>query len=259
MNNSLHTLLIILSIVIVIIVMVGIFYFCGQPRSIIVSMTTIPERVETGKLEKTIESLMQQSYPIKNIYIHIPQKTRNGKTYPMNKLNTLQEKYQFIQFNVIDRDYGPITKLLPICKKLEKDDWIVLVDDDVIYHRDMVRKLVETGKSAVGYAGRDEKLRYYIGNVGRRRVEFLETFAGVLYYGGVMDGFEDYYMNLGEKRDVCMNQDDIVIGRYLKEKGVERWLVGEEMSHIHDGSGTPELRNENLSGGNKKCYKTLFT
>jgi hypothetical protein len=40
------------------------------------------------------------------------------------------------------RDYGPVTKLVPaLHRELDPDTLIITVDDDKVYHKDLVRHL----------------------------------------------------------------------------------------------------------------------
>lgn len=245
-----------------IIVIIVLLRLMNTPHTIIVSMTCIPERIEDGKLDKTVESIFLQTFPVHKLYINIPRTTLSGKQYPRDKLENLKVRYPFIVINYIENDMGPITKLIPTLKYLNNDEIIVLIDDDVIYGENMIKKLVDSDLSAVGYAGRDNDLNYIDCDGIENPVPcaFLETYAGVLYKSELFYNFENYYKLLLEKHgDICIFQDDIVIGKFFEQNGEKRWVLNTAHEFNHDGSGTPELNKENLGNDkNKLCFDTIF-
>jgi hypothetical protein len=88
-------------------------------------------------------------------------------------------------------------------------------------------------------------------------VDFLETFAGVMYRGELLIGLDEYANNLGT---TCQKQDDIVIGKFLHTKQITP-IVGKSLqqSGDHDAESTTELRTKNLEGENNNCYEKMFT
>jgi hypothetical protein len=85
--------------------------------------------------------------------------------------------------------------------------------------------------------------------------DFLETYAGAMYDGSLLKGLGNYNDSLG---DTCMFQDDIKIGRFIKDKGVNRVILPTDEFCTHDAGLTPELRNKNLLQGNNACFKKMF-
>jgi hypothetical protein len=247
-------------IIILLIITILIFTLCNSltenmnnTRKVIVSMTTIPERIEK-KLKLTLDSLQLQTVKPDIIYINIPKKTLKGVDYPINKLNEIIELYSNVKLNIIEKDLGPITKVIPVLPFISCNDYLVLVDDDTIYKPQMIEYMIQSNKIAVGYSGR-LNMKFLTGQTYNGPVDFLETYAGVLYRDNILFGLDKYNESIG---DICIKQDDIVIGKFLKEKGVIPYIINKEIQCDHDGSGTPELRNENLDFGNKNCYQKLF-
>ena len=103
---------------------------------IFVSLTTIPRRIQN--LNKSIESLLNQTKKPNKIFINIPKKYK--------RFREIIDKDQIPKFNdsavEITRceDYGPGTKLLGSLNKFEKDSLIILVDDDHVYEDYMIEK-----------------------------------------------------------------------------------------------------------------------
>ena len=99
-----------------------------------VSLTSIPPRFET--LEKTIRSINSQIKKPQKIFLNIPLKY---KRYPDSKYDISQLEIIFENLKIIRcKDYGPGTKLLGSLEYLMDYDYVVLIDDDHIYNKDML-------------------------------------------------------------------------------------------------------------------------
>jgi len=229
-------------------------------NKIIVTMTTIPERINKGTIKKTLDSLSKQTVKPDVIYINISKKTKKGEDYPIDKLNELIKEYNNnnIILNIVEKDLGPITKIVPTLSFIKENDYVIIVDDDVTYSSNMIESLINTKKDAVGYVGRInmefKTSEYYSGPV-----DFLETYASVLYRGKNLIGLDTFIAGLD---NMCQNQDDIVIGKFLNNKGIKPMidssLKGNKIGN-HDAEGTAELRINNVDGNeNEKCYYSLF-
>jgi hypothetical protein len=99
-----------------------------------VSLTSIPPRFET--LEKTIRSINSQIKKPQKIFLNIPLKY---KRYPDSKYDISRLEIIFENLKIIRcKDYGPGTKLLGSLEYLMDYDYVVLIDDDHIYNKDML-------------------------------------------------------------------------------------------------------------------------
>jgi hypothetical protein len=235
------------------------------PPLVVCSLTTIPERIERGTLEATLDSIQKQTVKPRITYLHVPRfSAKTNRAYDLDALTNILKKYNGkVQVNVIDRDLGPISKLVPVVPLLQSsDNFVFLVDDDVVYHPTTLETLVNfrNGKDAVGLAGRDSSLNFLTNVTRSRAVEFLETFAGALYSARILKSqgpsLEEFNDSLGSA--TCFCQDDIKIGTFLKMKNVTPFLIGKPKLSVHDARGTPQLRNENVIGtGNSECFDAL--
>jgi hypothetical protein len=232
--------------------------YINEKSRIIVSLTTIPERIEKKTIDKTLNSLSNQIMKPYIIYINVPKISNNNKKYPIDELETIVNKYTNlnIKINIVEKDLGPITKVIPILPFIKDTDSVILVDDDMDYIPEMISQLINSNEKAVGYAGRLTGLEYRTSDNYYGPVEFLETFAGVLYSGKLLNGLDKFYNSLNK---ICINQDDIVIGKFLNSKNVFPKIAPNlQNPGTHDANGTPELRTDNLSSGNEKCYNYLL-
>ena len=224
---------------------------------VIVTMSTTPERIEKETIDKTLKSLSEQTIIPDIVYINVPKKSKTGVDYPIEKLKSIVKKYNNINFNinVVEVDMGPITKIIPTLPYLNKTDNVILVDDDVRYIPKMIEQLINTKEVAVGFAGRNSNLDFVTSTSYSGPVEFLETYAGVLYKGELLIGLDKFNEKLNS---TCSKQDDIIIGKYLKNKKIVPQIgKGLKQPGDHDAQGTVELRTTNLSSGNKDCYSYI--
>jgi len=245
----------ILCILAVFVIILFLFFMCRKESRIVCSLTTIPQRYEL--LPSTIESLQAQTVKPSIIYIHVAPETMKKSRQDIDKLKSIVSRYPNVVVNVIETDLGPITKVIPVLPLIQDDDKVVLVDDDVVYKPDMIEGLKKSGRPAVGYAGRKSGLDYITCQdiKSPTQVDFIETFAGVMYDGKVLRGLSEYNSTLGE---LCSMQDDIKIGKFLKLGGVPRVVIPFKNFCEHDAKDTPQLSDMNLVDGNHMCYSKLY-
>ena len=103
-------------------------------KNFCVSLTSIPPRFST--LEKTIRSINDQIKKPQKIFLNIPLKY---KRYPDSKYNISRLEKVFKNLKIIRcNDYGPGTKLLGSLEYLMDYDYVILIDDDHIYNKNML-------------------------------------------------------------------------------------------------------------------------
>ena len=103
---------------------------------IYISITTIPKRIKN--IQKSIDSLLQQTTVPDKIFINIPTKYKRFKEIIENEdIPKFNEKK--IEITRCE-DYGPGTKLLGSLHKIKKDSLVILADDDHSYENYMVEK-----------------------------------------------------------------------------------------------------------------------
>ena len=131
----------------------------------IVTLTTIPSRLNPGTefgdhdegIKACINSLMNQTYNGYEIHFNIPNtNSHTGEEYVIPSwLSDLEGDILKI-FRT--EDHGSITKLVPTILRVNEPDRIIIVcDDDLVYHEEMVSEQVNNQSkftnSAVGYDG----------------------------------------------------------------------------------------------------------
>jgi len=97
-----------------------------------ISITTIPSRL--SKIHLTLESFEKQSLLPKKVFLNIPNKYLR---FPNEKIQIpdLSNKFEKIDIQINrGEDFGPGTKLMGGINNLDDFDYVILLDDDSIYH-----------------------------------------------------------------------------------------------------------------------------
>lgn len=235
---------------------------------IIASLTTTPERIH--KLYKTLKSIARQSTPPTRIVVNIPyifEKT--GEVYSIPRFF---EEFPTIYVNWVKKDYGPVTKLLPVLSLIEGDAYIWLVDDDQEYLRGEISYMVERAESnkidtVYSLAGLNMINGTPIFSHSKGPIDIFEAYSGVLLKKSMFsDDFYDY-IDKCISNPSCKISDDMFVSMYLQSKGypIEKigsftvnlwlhWTLGCVLEH---GEGPDALHNS----GNEPAilrYKRVY-
>jgi len=245
---------------------------------LIASLTTIPERLDAGLAERSIQSLLAQTRRPDLVLVNVPRESLKGVRYDAAKANALESLLPgVVVVNWVSRDWGPITKLLGALEYMEArphlrsasatNMWLLLADDDCSYMPwvadHLLHEAQRQNKRAVGFAGRSPRFGMW-GNVASaewlsgqhvENVAFLETYAGVLYDVGLFAPLAAMWAWIEKLPPNCLQADDILIGAWINRLPlvpVQSILaaVGDRGSNVHDAGDTPELRNQNVVGDN---------
>jgi hypothetical protein len=194
---------------------------------VIASLTTMPKRLST--LEFTLQSVIDQAYPISEIHLNIPFIClRTGEQYAIpNEIRNFPRVKIFRT-----EDLGAVTKIAPTFKRLshDEDTYIWQVDDDIRYPSNALEILVEGMTS-----GEDKKVVCRYGGAlnsgfdlqsqyGQGRVNFMEGFGGILY--PPMCVKSEFFSILEQIKEVehIRNSDDIFLSMYFNFIGMPIWM-----------------------------------
>lgn len=260
----------------------------------IITLTTVPSRLSaehsTG-IKICISSLMNQKYPKPyEIHFNIPYTNKqSGEAYAIpDWLKQLQgDKLKIFR----TEDYGPITKLYPTVERVTSPDTIiVVVDDDLVYHPEMLIEQVKNQfkfeKSAVGYDGIDlwepefDDVRDHFVTAHRKniRVKVLQHYKTISYKRSFFN--DDYRPFIDE---YYKWNDDLLMSAYLGKHNIKRiftysdehtpdlqtkeeWDRGNAaitfpiLSHTHHDSneGCTLFRSANIPHFKKSPYQNLI-
>ena len=204
----------------------------------IVSLTTMPSKFDN--LHLTIDSILCQTVLPNKIIINIPKKYNfrmNNSEISLDKINEFIDKYSKfnVYINLIDKDYGPGTKLLGLLNSSiidthnDSNTYIILVDDDVIYKPFMIEHFDNNIKSnnievASFYVYDLDTIKMGIGN---EIIQIGQGVDGFLIKLSALDKFLTYY-NLIQEQDYINYHDDFYISYFF-------YLIKKEIYYIKLG------------------------
>jgi hypothetical protein len=195
-------------------------------------------------MEKTLESLINQTVPAETIVLNIPYhfgKTEEEYVLP-GWLEVLQFRNSNLKINRTILDYGSITKLVPTLELLKPDEdvWIATADDDIDYlpHTiEMYVRMMEvfTVKPAMGLSGcflrtwgiRGNNLKLMLeASKKTEGVDIIEGYGLPIYHRSFFQpSFMTYVAKCLENKDL-KKSDDLVISNWLRMNKIQALQVG---------------------------------
>jgi hypothetical protein len=257
-------------------------------QKVYVSMTTSPTRI---RYVMNVIRTLNLDY-VEKIFINIPEHFgRDQSTYevPDSLL-----KHPKIFVNVIPKDLGPITKIIPAVDyiranrpaELVDNDLVVSVDDDTGYPYgmmgDIIKHMVLQGLDVAG--GSTRSIRVDDWHMEHPELwpmldddAVIEGFGGIGYRIGATNTEKMRQMirkeeELGKGKS-CYLSDDLVISYALALDGVHRYQItssffnlsmirqypyGMEADALHRGAGDNALAKENTGNANDLKYNRCF-
>ena len=203
---------------------------------VILSLSTIPSRLiadyDEG-IKSNIDSLINQSYEDYEIHLNVPKILKTtGEKYiiPEWILNLAKDNPKFKIFDNLE-DIGPLTKsFYTVQRCTDPEDILIIVDDDLVYHKDLVKEQVENqtkfpGK-IVGYDGlrsrepffNDQRDYYFTANYRTSCVDILQHYKSISYKRGYFkEDFEEFINQHPEQWN-----DDLLLSAYFSTKKIDR-------------------------------------
>ena len=203
-------------------------------RHVVISFTSTPQRLPL--LQPMLLSLLrqEQAQAEVTVVVCLPQFcAQTGEAYPTDLPIWLAAHVERCT-----SDHGPITKLIPAIALATRlgAEWVLTVDDDVVYPPALVRCLVEASDSwpdaAVGCSGLcrlsargDSGLNLAPQTVHGGEASVLEGFAGVLYRASFFAADFMPYAVAAAEQPLARLSDDLVVALYLEHHNVPRRVV----------------------------------
>ena len=214
-----------------------------KPR-VVVSLTTIPSRLT--RLRPTLNSLLTQDYQPTAIYLAVPsQSMREQKPYQMPEW---LPEYPAVTVIDCERDWGPASKLLPtlLAERERPDTMIIVVDDDNVYPREMVRTFVQFSQrlpdAALCFRGhvvsggwKESRAVFGTRVSAPTRMDIVTGCGGVLVKPRFFDGAVFDYDGAPPS---AFFVDDIWISGHLARRGVRRYLIPSPAAFVYLGTLT---------------------
>jgi len=225
---------------------------------VVVSLTTSPKRLE--KVEKILDNIVNQIRKPDRIILNVPYIfKRDGTQYNQDILNNLSNKYGEILLINRCEDRGPITKLIPTLD-LEKDPntYIILIDDDIIYEKDLIEKLVDEYK---------KNSEIIIANnifTPLENITIPQAFAGIIFKRSLFnDSFNKFADDVKDYKH-CYNSDDLILGLYfiknnIKIKMPKKNTKYQDTDYGNENDALKNQDNMNHYERYEKCKKFIDT
>jgi hypothetical protein len=210
----------------------------------ILTLTTIPTRLIGPEayecdIRYCIKSLLNQNHNDYEIHFNIPHRLKsNDDEYIIPEwLNELEIENDNLKIFRVE-DQGPITKLLPTLDRCNDEDIIIVVDDDMVYHEELVNEHIKNREKwpdyVVGYDGissrtedgkpsdhfGDTRDHYYSANKRDSYVNVLQHYKSVSY---CKHFFKDDLENFLNEYGVW--NDDVTIAAYLAKHKIKRLVT----------------------------------
>ena len=266
-----------------------VFSSACNSKNVYISMTTSPERLRyLGKVLNPIKPFIL-SEDVKKVYINISKRGyRNRVEYPKETLKKLQDKYNSpssnssgfdgkVEFNWVDSDLGPITKILPakhtICSQKDRygkslcnpkaqsksDPLVISIDDDYQYNPQALSNLVKLMNENSDYS--ISAYAYKTGEITRwgipitkgglkfpivqNSAQVVEGWGTIIYR--IQDLDDELMRVLSQVSLECRLSDDLVIS-YSMAIG-EKVRKNAPLLRLKDGMYEAITDIESLSGG----------
>ena len=230
-------------------------------QKIIITFTTVPSRI--AKIKPTIISLLQQTLRPSIIELNLavnPQKKDTGWSVP-----PWLENLTSVSIHWLDYDYGPASKLIPTLERHQNEDClIIVVDDDMIYPRDLIEQFFKADQQS--YGGKVfcssghliTKNHHFFESpsgrrikVGRRRVAIIEGCGG---YSVRPKHFNiETLKSLNDAPNNAMRMDDIWFSGHLSRRGIEKIKIATGRRH-----GLPQSMEAAITGPREALSDALL-
>lgn len=219
---------------------------------VVISLSTIPSRLSDTKygdqgIKSCIESLQNQTYDNYEVHFNIPYKNNySGEEYIIPDWLSQFDKIQIKRVE----DIGPATKAVPTIERITDLDTIIIIcDDDLVYHPEMVSEHVKNqltrdcafGYDSLGtYEPKFNDIRdHYVVSVPFEMIgRTMQHYKTVSYKRRYFDN--DFFTDFVGKT----KSDDVLLSAYMQKQGITKMVMP------YDGEAKLEtLEQWQASGG----------
>tara|TARA_R110002074_G_scaffold114860_1_gene245549 strand:- start:668 stop:1483 length:816 start_codon:yes stop_codon:yes gene_type:complete len=196
----------------------------------IVSFTTSPTRIH--KCDLMLKSIINQSRKPDLILLNIPKIfARTGKEY-----NIPKSVSKIVTINIVEKDYGPGTKIIPTIKYLKNNNYnvndtrIIYLDDDIRYLKDMIlsyENIIEQNDNTVWCGSGFNFIDMKIIPVRKHNspLTIVEGYGSVCVKLSIFE--EDFYPYINKYIDDLdlRLSDDVILSNYYHKKNITKKII----------------------------------
>ena len=232
----------------------------SKPK-VIVTFTTIPSRI--SQIKPTIISLLQQTYRPSIIELNLaknPQKIDEAWSLPL-----WLEKLNSVSIHWLDHDYGPASKLIPTLERHQDEDClIIVVDDDMIYSKSLVERLLKADQQSNGervFCANGHpivKNHHFFESPSDRRIKSGERRVAIIEGCGGYS-LHPKYFNLNDLKSLkgapegAMRMDDIWFSGHLSRRNIPKIQIATKSRH-----SLPQASIAAITGPREELSDTLL-
>ena len=213
-----------------------------------ISMTTIPERLKDPWFRKNLVRTINMTKALKaTLILQIPTKSTKGIPYNVpGSIKSLQGPY--FKINNCGEDEGPITKILPALRNqnIQRDDIIIVCDDDVVYKKDTFSLLV------ISVLKQKDAVHVMCNNS-------LQGYKGFAFRKHALEGLVHI-----KRPPSCFRIDDDIIAEYIRQHKIElvvaksgHWTCSMDQKATDTHPKWEELASDDRTLMAKNCIKDL--
>ncbi len=223
-----------------------------------VSFTSIPTRINS--IEKCIDSLINQDYPIEKIIITLPLTTLRQYDVDYQIPDFLKSKFKDkIIITRPEKDYGPIMKYIGSKNVIPKNSLVFVCDDDQEYHPQLISKLVKRYKQEEKIYGENLMVASVCYQLLLTKV--LNGYGGVLFNSNLIDKLYKKIVNSSQgAKNACQLVDDNWISIVASQNGIKVISLQLDYPEIHiSGHNQPDDGLGKMTGRYKRIYNCTYT
>lgn len=185
----------------------------SSPSPVYVSIATIPSRI--GLIRPTLESLLSGELVPTKIFVNRPEFCKLEQSGYEVPDFLIDENFcrGIVEHNITSADWGPGTKILGPIPRLEQAGYLVIADDDVLYDKSFLSRLMD---AQVGHEDRAHSYFAY----RERGLTICTGCDGLAVASARLDGMLEFFERHVAGTTLAYH-DDMWIAYYLALRGVE--------------------------------------
>ena len=206
---------------------------------IYITLSAIPSRQEY--LMEVIDSLRNQS---KNADLIVLNVCKNYNRFPNEEFNTQPfENIPNLYVNFVE-DNGPSTKIMGFMEtfssKISHDDTIIIVDDDIIYDKELVNSLCIKEMDVVTFNYFDNLTNEYVTSYNREPIyPCLPGYLGYSFKGKFAKDLYNFFKHVISEYPSVKLHDDAIVTRFMRKKQANiSWISKIDISFTKGSSHT---------------------
>lgn len=214
-----------------------------------VSMSTIPSRIEN--INDILHNINNQTLKPNKIFLNIPYEYRRFKNSNISETEIQKINKENIEITRCN-DYGPGTKIMGSLSKIKNYDFVILLDDDHLYDRNICKIFMDAFKiKAVNYS-------FYLNKIFN--IKMGQCADGFLINTELLDDIEKFYNTYVKENYNMFMDDDLWMAIYLQKEKLSSIdnLIGDFQQKTKKNIVYEQNKNSQIQGLHLTVHKKGF-